>query len=529
MSSYNEISLHENANSLVTSPNPSLVIDSIGYGKFQIILTILIGIANLSDAMEMMILSLIGPILTCSSWKVGTTSVASLTTVVFLAMSIASPIWGFITDHFGRRKALLSSSALLFLFGVASALSPSFLWLLLFRFFVGMFISCMPQGITLLMEYLPSQSRGRANIFLALIWACGGSITILIGRLCIDINVEYQWRVIVATGAIPLLLFISFSCWVPESILYLMQIKKQQKAEDMINYIRKCNCSSSNQGYISFDSTEYTNDTNEDGENQFLLVSFFKGFVSLMHPKRWKLTLLVWIQWFFVGILYYGTILLSTELVRVWGTGCPKKSNDSIIDSETSIQNTCIPLTAEDFLYIFWASLAEFPGGLIALYVMDIIGRKKTFAITGALFTISVSLILLGCSLSIEVLTILLFIARGSCVAYGQCLTVYTPEVYPTHIRALGVGAAFTFVRVGGMVTPYFAHVLVAYSWTLSIVMYSLFGLLLTLISFCLPLETKGLDLSSLDQGTVQYKSKVEVSSSLDREEQQQLIGPKNE
>ena len=532
MTTHNDIGSSEKSNFLTNSRSPSQIIDSIGYGRFQIILTILIGVSNLSDAMEMMILSLIGPILTCSSWKVSTTSVASLTTVVFLAMSIGSPIWGFLTDNYGRRKVLVGSSALLLLFGIASALSPSFIWLLIFRFFVGMLISCMPQGITLLMEYLPSESRGRANIFLALIWACGGSTTILIGRLCMYINAEYQWRVIVAMGAAPLLLFIVFSCWIPESVLYLIQTKQKSKAEEIINYMQKLNSSSSKGGYISFDDPENEESRciSEDKVNHVLVVRFLKGFVSLVHPKRWKLTFLVWFQWLFVGITYYGMILLSTELVRIWDQDCPKTStNVRPLDSEKIVQNACIQLRAEDYFYIFWASLAEFPGGLLALYAMDIIGRKKTFAVTASLFTLSLSFVLIGCSLSKTVLTILLFIARGSCVAYGQCLTVYTPEVYPTHIRALGVGAAFTFVRVGGMVTPYFSHVLVAYSWTLSIIVYSLFGLLLTLISFCLPLESKGLDMSSMDQETIKSKPGVEVGSPADREEQCLLIASENE
>ena len=390
----------------------------------------------------------------------------------------------------------------------------------------------MPQGITVLMEYLPSQSRGRANIFLALIWACGGSTTILIGRLCMDINVEYQWRVIVAMGAAPLLLFIVFSCWIPESILYLLQMKQKSKAEEIINYMQKLNSSSSKDGYISFDNPETDESTciSVEKENQVLVVRFLKGFVSLVHPKRWKLTFLVWFQWFFVGITYYGMILLSTELVRIWDQGCPiTGKNVTSLDSKTTVQNECILLTVGDFFYIFWASLAEFPGGLLALYAMDIIGRKKTFAVTASLFTLSLSFVLIGCSLSKTVLTVLLFIARGSCVAYGQCLTVYTPEVYPTHIRALGVGVAFTFVRVGGMVTPYFSHVLVAYSWTLSIMVYSLFGLSLTLISFCLPLESKGLDMSSMDQETRKSKPGVEVGSPADREEQCLLIASENE
>ena len=113
MTIHEEINLLDNSNDLQKSQSVSQVIDSIGYGKFQFMLTIIVGIANLSDAMEMMMLSLIGPILTCSSWRVSTASVASLTTAVFLGMSIASPLWGLLTDHYGRKKTLIGSSFLL--------------------------------------------------------------------------------------------------------------------------------------------------------------------------------------------------------------------------------------------------------------------------------------------------------------------------------------------------------------------------------------------------------------------------------
>ena len=134
----------------------SEAIDAMGYGKFQIYLSLAAGLAFLSDAMEMMILSVLAPALECqASWNVTKNSIASLSSSVFLAMMLTSPIWGFIADTYGRRSSLMISSVLLILFGLLTAVSPSFDWLLGMRFLCGCCISCMPQCITLLLEYLP--------------------------------------------------------------------------------------------------------------------------------------------------------------------------------------------------------------------------------------------------------------------------------------------------------------------------------------------------------------------------------------
>ena len=134
----------------------SEAIDAMGYGKFQILLSLAAGLAFLSDAMEMMILSVLAPALECQdSWNVTKNDIASLTSSVFLAMMITSPIWGFIADTYGRRTSLIISSVLLILFGLLTAISPSFEWMLAMRFLCGCCISCMPQCITLLLEYLP--------------------------------------------------------------------------------------------------------------------------------------------------------------------------------------------------------------------------------------------------------------------------------------------------------------------------------------------------------------------------------------
>ncbi len=58
-------------------------IDAIGFGRFQLLVSLFAGFAYMADAMEMMILSILGPALVCQ-WNITDYNEASLTTVVFL-------------------------------------------------------------------------------------------------------------------------------------------------------------------------------------------------------------------------------------------------------------------------------------------------------------------------------------------------------------------------------------------------------------------------------------------------------------
>ena len=62
----------------------SAAIDLIGFGRYQLLLSLAVGFAFVADAMEMMILSILGPALRCTDWRITQYNQALLTTVVFL-------------------------------------------------------------------------------------------------------------------------------------------------------------------------------------------------------------------------------------------------------------------------------------------------------------------------------------------------------------------------------------------------------------------------------------------------------------
>ena len=65
------------------------------------------------------------------------------------------------------------------------------------------------------------------------------------------------------------------------------------------------------------------------------------------------------------------------------------------------------------------------------------------------------------CHLSIrrDVINVFLFLIRALVSAVYQAVTVYTPEVYPTTVRAAAVGFCSAAARAGGMTAPFIAQV----------------------------------------------------------------------
>lgn len=73
-----------------------------------------------------------------------------------------------------------------------------------------------------------------------------------------------------------------------------------------------------------------------------------------------------------------------------------------------------------------------------------------------------------------------------------QAAYVYTPEVYPTAMRSIGIGTCSSMARIGAMITPYVAQVIYKESISLSAGVYGTVALMAAAVSIMLPIETKG-------------------------------------
>ena len=152
----------------------------------------------------------------------------------------------------------------------------------------------------------------------------------------------------------------------------------------------------------------------------------------------------------------------------------------------------CRELTSADYTDLLWTTLAEFPGILVTIVVIEFLGRKKTMALEFFVFSLCVFVLMIVCVPSRSLLTLILFVARGIISGVFQAAYVYTPEVYPTYLRAVGVGVCSGVARLGAMLTPFVAQVLIKTSLELALGLYASMALLAVVASLLLPIETKG-------------------------------------
>ena len=97
-------------------------------------------------------------------------------------------------------------------------------------------------------------------------------------------------------------------------------------------------------------------------------------------------------------------------------------------------------MTENDYLTVIVTTAAEFPAYIVAISLIDLIGRKKTMALMLLIAAVS-TFCLTKCRLmSRGVIELLLFCSRGAAAGWAQVLYVYTPEVYATKLRAVAIG-----------------------------------------------------------------------------------------
>lgn len=221
-------------------------IDYIGFGIFHIIQTITVGIALSSDAIEVLVISLALPQL---SHDLNATDLqnAWLSSVIFMGMLVGDYGWGTLADIIGRRSTMVISLSINGLAGFLSALAPNYGVFLTLRFIGGIGIGgSLAIMMTYVSEFITAKWRGKYLGALATFWTFG---KILVGGIAyfilplgckITINLGYlelhSWNVFLIIASIPALLGAGLFALLPESPLFLLRVRKDQKA---IGVLRK--------------------------------------------------------------------------------------------------------------------------------------------------------------------------------------------------------------------------------------------------------------------------------------------------
>ncbi|XP_021657245.2 organic cation/carnitine transporter 7 isoform X2 [Hevea brasiliensis] len=190
---------------------------AVGFGKFQGLVLVYAGFGWFSEAIEIMILSFVGPAVKLK-WALSSSEESLLSSVVFAGMLIGAYSWGLTSDNYGRRKAFLSMTVITSGAGFLSAFSPNYISLVFLRCLVGFGLGGGHVFLSWFLEFIPTSHRGKWMVIISIFWTIG---TIFEASLAWIVMPILNWRWLLALSAVPSFSLLLFYRLVPESPRYL--------------------------------------------------------------------------------------------------------------------------------------------------------------------------------------------------------------------------------------------------------------------------------------------------------------------
>jgi len=386
-------------------------LERLPVGKFHYKLLVATGLGWMFDAMDTGLIAFVLPAL-ANAWGLTAAQMGIIGSAGLVGMALGAVVAGTAADRFGR-KAVFSVTLLIYSIATGlCGLAWNYESLLVFRFFVGFGLGGeLPVAATLMTEYAPPAVRGRFMVLLESFWGVGWLVAALMSYLFIP---HYGWQAAFFIGAVPALYVFVIRLAIPESVRYLADKGKIEEANHIVARLEK------EAGLTPV----YTADPVAAGAANGQL-----AFRELWTPHFIKRTAMLWIVWFGIVYSYYGIFTWLPSLMVTQGY--------------TMIKT---------FEYVLIMTLAQLPGYFSAAWLVDKVGRKATLASYLAGTALASYFFGQGGS-SLTVLFWGSLISFFNLGAWGVIYT-YTPELYPTRVRAFGSGWAAGVGRIGGVLAP---------------------------------------------------------------------------
>lgn len=437
-------------------------LDRLPWARFHWLVIIALGIAWILDGLEVTIVgSLSGaleqsPALHLSAQQVGLAASAYLVGAVIGAL-----VFGWLTDHLGRKK-LFSVTVLIYLIAtIACGLSWNFWSFALFRFLTGAGIGGEYAAVNAaIQELIPARRRGFTDLVVNGSFWVGAALGAIGAFVVLDPAImpqEVGWRAAFIIGGVLGFIVLLLRRFLPESPRWLMTHGHPQEAERVVHEIEQ-------------------------------RVQRETGAPLPPIPEQ-KLRLRTDVQsWFLAGAEALFTRYRQRTILGVVLMAAQAFCYNAVFFTYALILTRFYNVSAGNVgLFMLPFAIGNFLGPLLLGRLFDTIGRRvmitATYAISGILMAATGWLFVVGVLDAVHqtiAWTVIFFVA--SAAASSAYLTV--GESFPLEVRAVAIALFYAFgTGVGGVAGPALFGALIDTGSRLSIFWGYLLGGVLMLIA----------------------------------------------
>ncbi|WP_205786898.1 MFS transporter [Specibacter cremeus] len=396
--------------------------------RFHLKVTAMTFGANFSDGFALGIISGVLPAISSQMHLDGFWQ-GMIASSALIGLFFGSLCLGRVGDIIGRQRVYVLNFALIAAASVAQFWAPNIEVLFVLRLLIGFGLGAdYAVGPTLLSEFAPRKHRGLMLASLTVLWTVGYVVANVLSTYA---NTGPDaWRWLLASGVIPAAIVLIVRIGTPESPGWLISKGRIDEARAIVR--KHLNA--------ELDPAEYE------------IAPGSGNYRDLFSKKMWKRTAF--------GSLFYSAQVLPYFAIY---TFVPTILAGLKID-DADLQNLVINL----FLLA---------GGVVGLWFVQRMPRRAFTIWT--FWILAVSLAALGAMANMPALFIMVPFAIYTFVMSGasNITQVYPPELFPTEIRASGVGFVNAVSRIASAVGTFFLPLSLA-AWGIPLSMFWLAGVL---------------------------------------------------
>lgn len=349
-------------------------------------------------------------------WGFDAATIGIVSAIGLAGYLVGSAVAGFAADRFGRKRMIMLTLVLYSLFSASRGLANDVSTFAALNFFTWLFVGAESSIVPpYLAELWPTRVRGKLGGWMMGFFALGIALSPV---WALNIIPNYGWRAALFL-TLPFAVIVGLMrSGLPESPRWLLRKGRTAEAEATLTSIEQRVAPK-----VAAASPQVTPPRSLAREATARTYTVR----DLLSPRYLKPTLMLWLAWFAeYGVLYTFMTFVPTLLA---------------MEGYTIVKS---------FQFSIAIYVSVIPGYVLGGYIVDWLDRKPALviafigtAIFGTLFglsTTATALMTFGGLMAF-------CLALGSTAIYS-----YTPELYPTDIRATGMGLASAWGRAGAII-----------------------------------------------------------------------------
>jgi putative MFS transporter len=379
---------------------------------------IVVGMATFFDGYDTLMLGLVMTVLV-TQWHLTNAEIGLLLSGTSFGQLLGALLFPYLADRLGRLRAASYSVWVVGVLALAGAACWNFSSLLVARFIQGIGIGGeIPVAATYINEIAQSKIRGRFFLMYEAAFAFGYVAATAFGVLLIS---SYGWQIMFLIGALPAFVAAVMRRLLPESPRWLASKGRHAEADAIVSGLER---EAEAKLGTALPPPDLSVAPPPLGQRTDLR--------ELFSPFYLVRTLVIWSIW--------GCNFFVTQAMNGW---LPTIYRQQL---HLSVQQ------AQEFT--FATQFIAFASAIIVALAIDRVGRR--IWIGCALVLASVAMVVLASTgvTNAVVLLVCATIAHVSLSTVSVSLYVFTAELYPTRMRALGIGMGSTVRNLFAMTSP---------------------------------------------------------------------------